>query len=166
MTLIECSGVFPEISPGSKIYRYFNQPIEQIPGYSSGVSQMLFHGAAQGLYWQTIPDCVELPKCVTVETDSPGSTDYKIIAQKTRIRPLQTLGDLPDPVECADFPTELIDVVTCIRLEGNNLVIDRKSVLIIKDMGMATTVCENIPLVSCNSSSSTSTSSSTSSSSI
>lgn len=150
MSLKECSDAFPEIGQNVKKYRYFNQPIEQIPGFLATESQILFHGQDGGLYWQTIPSgCVEVTTCVKIETDSPGSEDYKIKAEKTRIRPLQNLGDLDDPVECGDFPTEAIDVVTCIKLEGESLVIERTKALIIKNMGTPGTICENIPLTVC-----------------
>ena len=150
MPLKECSDAFPDIGQDVKKYRYFNQPIEQIPGWNPSKSQILFHGANGGLYWETITDdCVEVTKCVKVETDSPGSDDFKIKAEKTRIRPLQNLGDLDEPVVCGDFPTEAIDVVTCIKLEGESLVIERTKALIIKNMGTPETICENIPLTVC-----------------
>jgi hypothetical protein len=146
----ECSDDFPDVQEDIQKYRFFNQPIEQIPGWKADKSQILFHTPNKGLYWESVPDqCVEVPKCVKIEFESPGSEKVQIKADKVRIRPLQNLGDLEEPVVCGDLPTEAIDVVTCIKLDGENLVIERKKVLVVKDMGEASTICENIPLVSC-----------------
>lgn len=39
--------------------RFFNQPIEQIPGYKEGEFQILTHGCHVGLHWHS-PVCVEV----------------------------------------------------------------------------------------------------------
>lgn len=148
MSLKECSEPFPEAT-GIKEYRYFNQPIEQIPGFEGSKAQILFHTANKGLYWQTVPECVEVTKCIKIESASAGNDDFKIKAEKLRIRPLQDLGELDEPVDCYDFPTEAIDVVTCIRLEGQNLVIERKRVLVVKELENTQTSCENISVYEC-----------------
>ena len=150
MPLKECNDPFPNMPAGNN-YRYFNQPIEMIPGWDNNKSQILFHGKDKGLYWETVPECIDIAKCATLKesTETPGT--YQIIADKQRIRPLQDLGQIEEEGDkyCADFPTEKIDIVTCIKIEGSNLVIERREVVILKNIGPAKTTCENIPLTDC-----------------
>lgn len=95
----ECSEsvVFP--STPSKNYRFFNQPIEQIPEWDPTKSQVLFHAANCGLVWQTF---------------------------------------------------ECIDVVTCIKLESSELVIETKKLFVLKTDNPDENACPNIPVTDCN----------------
>lgn len=51
--------------------RYFNQPIEQIPGYNKKYCQVLCHSSEEGggdeigLYWANVK-CVEVVKCIQI----------------------------------------------------------------------------------------------------
>ena len=153
-TLKECTDPFPE-TPLTDKYRYFNQPIEQIPGYEEGKTQMLFHKEG-ALVWQSIPEtCVEVVKCVKLEaaSENPESGEgYTINMEQKRIRPLQDLGDIPGDGSvtdvCEKIPTEGIDVVTCIALVGSEIQITRRKVFVLKS-GEAGTGCLNIETVEC-----------------
>ena len=56
MANTECEKLFG--APPEKKYRYFNQPIEQIPGWKSGDYQFLVHSPNCGLQWLSI-ECTE-----------------------------------------------------------------------------------------------------------
>jgi hypothetical protein len=146
VSLTECSSDFPT-APSDK-YRYFNQPVEQIPGYEDGKVQMLFNHKG-ALVWQTMPECVEILKCVKLEAVDGGQS---LTMQQQRIRPLQDLGELTGEGDsasaCQKIPTEAIDVITCISLEGNELKITRKRVYVLKQED-ASGGCENIPVTEC-----------------
>jgi hypothetical protein len=150
--LTECSSDFPT-APADK-YRYFNQPLEQIPGFVDGEVQVLFNHKG-ALVWQTIPKCVEVLKCVKLEAVDGGQS---LTMQQQIIRPLQDLGELTgeggSASACQKIPTEAIDVVTCISLEGNELKITRKRVYVLKQDD-ATGGCDNIPVTECTTSSPT-----------
>lgn len=138
-----CDDVFPE-KPDDK-YRFFNQPIEQIPQYDANVAQMLFHAAGGGLVWQSVPSgCVDVVQCIKLDTSS--SETYSLTTTQKTIRPLQILDD-PDPTGCI-FPTQELDVVTCITLGSDSLVIERKKILVlnVRDGGSG---CEAITTTAC-----------------
>jgi hypothetical protein len=54
---------------GSGNYRYFNQPIEQIPGWDANEPQILFHGKNAGLVWVNI-ECIPVVTCVELSDES------------------------------------------------------------------------------------------------
>lgn len=83
---------------GEKPYRYFNQPIEQIPGWDKNQPQVLVHSINNGLMWKS--------------------------------------------VEC-------LDIVTCIKLENNELKIERRNITILADKEPEPSVCPNIPTTDC-----------------
>ena len=153
-TLKECTDPFPE-TPLPDKYRYFNQPVEQIPGYEEDKTQMLFHKEG-ALVWQTIPEkCVEVVKCVKLEADSGNEGaggGYSLNMEQKRIRPLQDLGDIPADGSvtdvCEKIPTEGIDVVTCIALVGSQIQITRTKVFVLKS-DAAETDCPNIETINC-----------------
>jgi hypothetical protein len=90
-------------APGSeadKKYRYFNQPIEQIPGYKEDKPQILAHRPNCGLQWVTLDKC--------------------------------------------------LPVVTCLKLESEELFIERRSIVIIKDFEIDNNEeCPNIEVTEC-----------------
>lgn len=97
----DIEDIFPDPNPKKK-YRYFNQPIEQIPGYEESQPQILVHGTSCGLQWFTLDQC--------------------------------------------------LPVVTCIKLESEELVIERKRLVVIKDFDIPADEsgdCENIPVTEC-----------------
>lgn len=73
--------------------RFFNEPIEQIPGYRWGEFQILIHGCKNGLRWWS-PVCVEPVMCVC--------TGEQMIKQK-----MYVIADAPhgDPVEFSNCDT-------------------------------------------------------------
>ena len=149
--MAKCDDVFPK-KPDDK-YRFFNQPIEQIPEYDASVAQMLFHAANGGLVWQSLPSgCVTLLKCVELDT---SSATYALKSTMETIRPLQIL-DSPDPTGCIIPSTEL-DVVTCIKLEGDNLVIESQKILVLNSRPSTSGVCPDISTIACPISTSSST---------
>jgi hypothetical protein len=69
-----CSGdlntIFPTPNPdGDKKYRFFNQPIEQIPGYVSDKPQILVHRPNSGLQWFTLDQCLPVVTCLDLQSD-------------------------------------------------------------------------------------------------
>jgi hypothetical protein len=87
-------------SEADKKYRYFNQPIGQIPGYEEDKPQILAHRPNCGLQWITLDKC--------------------------------------------------LPVVTCLKLESEELVIERRSIVIIKDFEIDDNEeCPNIEVTEC-----------------
>lgn len=135
-----CDDVFPE-KPDDK-YRFFNQPIEQIPQYDANVAQMLFHAAGGGLVWQSVPSgCVDVVQCIKLDT---SSSEYSLTTTQKTIRPLQILDD-PDPTGCI-VPTQELDVVTCVTLESGSLVMQMQKILVlnVRDGGSDCAAIETI----------------------
>lgn len=128
----ECTEKFPETP--EQDYRYFNQPIEQIPGFNKNKSQLLFHAEGCGLVWQDIAECVDLVKCAKVSGEGePGAGgSYKLIVEQQRIRPLQDLGAVTEPSGCDPIPLEPVDVITCIKIEEEKLKFDWKRLYVLK----------------------------------
>lgn len=58
----------PEADSDKK-YRYFNQPIEQIPGWKEDKPQILIHRPNCGLQWNTIDQCLDVVTCLKLEDD-------------------------------------------------------------------------------------------------
>jgi hypothetical protein len=48
-------------------YRFFNQPIEQIPGHVEDKPQILVHRPNSGLQWVTIDQCLKVVTCMKLE---------------------------------------------------------------------------------------------------
>jgi len=96
----DLEDIFPDPEPKEK-YRFFNQPIDQIPGYKESEPQILVHRQNCGLQWFTLDQC--------------------------------------------------LPVVTCIKLESEELVIERKKVIVIKDFDIeeSETDCPNIEVTEC-----------------
>lgn len=65
---------FPTMPEGSGNYRYFNQPIEQIPGWNANKPQILFHGKNAGLVWSDI-QCLPVVTCVQITGVSSPAED-------------------------------------------------------------------------------------------
>lgn len=73
---IQCpSGAFPQISPN---YRYFNQPIELVPGWDQLQNQLVGHAKNSGLQWIGINQCIPVTTCLKLE---PGA----LIAERRKI---------------------------------------------------------------------------------
>lgn len=64
----QCPGPFPNMG-AARNYRYFNQPIEQIPGWDANEAQVLFHGVNNGLWWQNAPQCIDVVTCVRLTSN-------------------------------------------------------------------------------------------------
>jgi hypothetical protein len=58
------SGIFPQIFPN---YRYFNQPIELVPGWDQERNQVVGHAKNSGLQWIGIDQCMPVVTCLTLE---------------------------------------------------------------------------------------------------
>ena len=86
MTAIPCSSLNTDIIPHCPeyIYRFFNQPIEQIPGWVANKVQVLVHKGDQGLIWQTVY-CEEVVTCISLnsQTNSLKIDRKKIVAINT-----------------------------------------------------------------------------------
>jgi len=60
------SQIFQQTSPH---HRYFNLPIEQIPGWDSTKDQILVHGDDAGLYWANL-ECLSVVTCIKLESNT------------------------------------------------------------------------------------------------
>lgn len=68
-TCIQAADIFP--APGTDAdlkYRFFNQPIEQIPGYDNDKPQILVHRPQYGLQWHNIDTCLQVVTCINLES--------------------------------------------------------------------------------------------------
>jgi hypothetical protein len=100
-----CEDTFPPSgSETNAAIRYFNLPIEQIPGFSAEDAQISFRSPNSGLVWLSIPatGCIDVMS--KFNADEPESPKIEM----KKIRPLQILDD-PEPLNLAQ-----IDVVTCV----------------------------------------------------
>lgn len=57
----------PPESGAQDKYRYFNQPIEQIPGWESDKPQFLVHRPNCGLQWISVSECLDVVTCIKLE---------------------------------------------------------------------------------------------------
>lgn len=60
--IVAASGSEPD-----KYYRYFNQPIEQIPNWQSSVGQILVHHDNGGLMWKNT-ECLDVVTCIKLSS--------------------------------------------------------------------------------------------------
>jgi hypothetical protein len=70
----QCTNKIQEIikppnAKGDLNYRYFNQPIEQIPGYNPILPQILAHRPNCGLQWISIDMCLPVVTCLELQSD-------------------------------------------------------------------------------------------------
>lgn len=70
---------------GDNSWIYFNQPINQIEGFSCNKPQILMHGVNCGLVWHDI-DCATLVKCIKISGD-------EIQIEKKRVAIIKDMGD-------------------------------------------------------------------------
>lgn len=97
---------FPEISGSSSPYRYFNQPIEQIPGWNKDEPQILFHGKNHGLVWVNI-QCVPVVTCATIgpaqgsgSGSGSGSCNCELTLTRNKLYVLKDAGTITG--DCAE----------------------------------------------------------------
>lgn len=101
----DCSGntenIFDE-SENEKKYRFFNQPIEQIPDYEEDKPQMLAHRPDGGLQWVTLDQCLDVVTCLTLDLESEQLviTRRKIVV----IKDFEPEENCP-PIELTNCPT-------------------------------------------------------------
>lgn len=86
-----CPDFFPAIN---QTYRYFNQPIEQIPGWNPATAQILFHGANNGLVWVSAPECIDVVTCITLAPSGLHIERAKVAVLKI----------FPPDTYCPDIP--------------------------------------------------------------
>lgn len=75
-------------------YRYFNQPIEQIPGWDADEPQILFHGKNAGLVWVNI-ECVPVVTCAEISpsgTPSSGECNCELTLTRHNLYVLKDAG--------------------------------------------------------------------------
>lgn len=92
-----CTGDLNTVFPvpgenGDKKYRFFNQPIEQIPGYISDKPQILVHRPNSGLQWFTLDMCLPVVTCMELQED-------KIKVQRRSLVVIKDFA-IPDDIEC------------------------------------------------------------------
>jgi hypothetical protein len=96
------SDIFDEPS-NSKKYRFFNQPIEQIPDYIEDKPQLLVHRPDGGLQWVTLDLCLDVVTCLTLnlESEQLQIERRKIVV----IKDFEPEDDCP-PIDVTTCPTE------------------------------------------------------------
>lgn len=82
-----CSGDLNTIFPPpnedpDKKYRFFNQPIEQVPGYESDKPQILVHRPGSGLQWFTLDLCLPVVTCLKLEDDKLKAERRSVVILK------------------------------------------------------------------------------------
>jgi len=95
------SDIDPFPPTGRPPYRYFNQPIELIPGWDADSDQVLVHRPSSGLQWVTINQCLPVVTCVKLESD-------QLIAERKNILIFKDLAIdncVIDVVECSPSPS-------------------------------------------------------------
>ena len=66
-----------------KVYRHFNQPMEQIPGFNSSKPQVLCHSAPSascpyvGLFWASL-ECYDVVDCISLTSEALVATKKTI----------------------------------------------------------------------------------------
>lgn len=90
---IICSSGIPRVA-GFPVqnFRYFNQPIEQIPGWAAGVSQILVHPNDGGLMWKNV-ECMDVITCIRLEPSGLKIECRNIMA--ISINPSSGCQDIP-----------------------------------------------------------------------
>jgi hypothetical protein len=65
----DLNTIFPQpTEDGDKKYRFFNQPIEQIPGFKADMPQILVHRPNCGLQWFTLDQCLPVVTCLKLQS--------------------------------------------------------------------------------------------------
>jgi hypothetical protein len=93
----KCEDAFDD-SPEKK-YRYFNQPIEQIPGWKRDDYQVLVHSPDCGLQWHTV-QCLDVMTCITKDGNNLNPETTRIVVFKE-----QSPEDDCPPIECCSGDT-------------------------------------------------------------
>lgn len=70
----ECSNDLSDLFPtpdqyGDQKYRFFNLPIDQIPGYKEDKPQILVHRPNCGLQWFSLDKCLPVVTCLDLQSD-------------------------------------------------------------------------------------------------
>lgn len=67
---IDINKIFDTPGKGGDLkFRFFNQPIEQIPGFDEAKPQLLAHRPNYGLQWVTVDQCLPVVTCLDLEDD-------------------------------------------------------------------------------------------------
>jgi hypothetical protein len=93
--LCDFEKIIPE--PSEKKYRFFNQPIEQIPLWAADKFQILVHTIDGGLHWLTLETCQQVVTCLTLDGENMLKPQLQdVVVLKT--------FDVADPEACdVDF---------------------------------------------------------------
>lgn len=94
--------IFPQPDPQEK-YRFFNQPIEQIPSYKADKPQILAHRPGCGLQWVTVDQCLEVVTCIKLGTSELEIQRRKIVVLKD-FEPDTGCDNIP-VTDCPQAPT-------------------------------------------------------------
>lgn len=95
MAAESCSDKIEEIfgqPEDNRKYRYFNQPIEQIPNYDENSPQILAHRPNGGLQWVTVDQCLKVVTCMKLEESQLKVERRQIVVFKD--------FEIPDDFEC------------------------------------------------------------------
>lgn len=145
---VECDESQPLALPPEYKYVYFNQHIQQIPGYNPEQDQILIRVGGSlnnSLLWYT-PVCIEVLSCLRLVNKEDGSVVLE--AEKNRVKVLQVQDYNVTPCQIELAQTE---AVSCITQTQNELVIDRKAFLTLKPFEEIDPqeTCDPIPLENC-----------------
>lgn len=141
----DLQNVFPDPNPQQK-YRFFNQPIDQIPNYKEAEPQILVHRPNCGLQWFTLEKCLDVLTCVKLETESDES---ELKLERKKIIVIKDFDAEEEPGDCPNISLSSVDVVTCVKLESEELVIERKKITVFKEEESTSEDCPNIPVTEC-----------------
>jgi hypothetical protein len=82
-------------------FRYFNQPIKQIPGYDDSLPQLLGHAPNCGLVWVNLV-CVPAIKCLTLDVSQLKAERSQLVV----IKEFPMEDDFECDIEVTECPEE------------------------------------------------------------
>ena len=127
-----CENTADIITDAGGKYRFFNQPLEQIPGFLKSKPQILAHAPDGGLMWFTLDQCMPVVTCFNVVEGESGQALKADRRNIVVIKDFEIAEDdcqVPLPASygsCActgtGYVSGSVDVITGISLESEGLV--------------------------------------------
>lgn len=90
------SNLFPSTNPN---YRYFNQPIELIPGWDQSKDQVLVHAKDSGLVWVEVV-CLPVVTCIQLD-----ELNGKFIAERKNVTIIKDFDEVSCSIDVIECPT-------------------------------------------------------------
>lgn len=89
------SVIFPQTFPN---YRYFNQPIELIPGWDQSKDQVLVHAKDSGLIWVEIV-CLPVVTCIRLD-----ALNGKLVAERRNVSIIKDFDEISCTIPVTGCP--------------------------------------------------------------